>query len=428
MIVLLCLKGVFAFEFWLTKRQHTRTFIVKKPKEYDGIATDEEYTKSRLYSQDRLSFAITHLIFSTTLTFLLLKLNIQKYLWDLSLETLSRWVSRPAALAGQILPSVAFFALQLLISTVTELPFSVYSTFWIEHKHGFNKMGLKTFIADTLKGLVISVLFGLPLTALFIWVMERTYNSTFLYLWLLALLLQILIIHIYPVVIQPLFNKLVPLEEGDLKDKINQLATRLNFPLSKVYVMDGSKRSSHSNAYFYGIFRSKHIVIFDTLINQCTTDEIVSILGHELGHWKYNHFLRRFAVAQAHLLALFVGFSWLVRSDVLYQAFGFSCPAGPSSSASSHCKPIVVGSMLFSILMGPFETVVGFLMNCQSRVHEYEADQFACENGLGSGLKNGLVKLLLENKSNMNPDPLYSAMNNSHPTVLERIQRISKYE
>ena len=347
-------------------------------------------------------------------------------IWDFCLRVLEQ---RKIVFSGQIMPSLLFLFLQTLISTLINLPFSIYSTFWLEQKHGFNKTTWKTFIADMVKGLFLSVVIGFPLVSLLIWILESTQNSTFLYLWILQLLVQLVFIQLYPLLIQPLFNRLVALEEGELRDRINSLASKLNFPLKKIYVMDGSKRSSHSNAYFYGIFGCKHIVIYDTLINQCSSDEIVSILAHELGHWKYSHFLRRFAVCQLNLMLILVGFSWFVRNPIVYEAFGFSCfNATGSSGKASICTPFTVGSLLFSVLMGPLETVIGFLMNCQSRVHEYEADQFACEIGLGSGLKSGLVKLLVENKSNMNPDPLYSAMNYSHPTVLERIQKISKYE
>lgn len=421
-IILACLNCVFAFEYWLTKRQYKRTFIDKKPVEYEGIVTDEEFHKSRLYSQDHLSFAIIQMVFSTIISFLTLRFNLQKYLWDKSIDTLVYFNLKST---GEIYPSIAYMCFQIIMNTLISLPLSIYSIFWIEEKHGFNKITWKTFISDNVKNFIIGLLIGPPLSILVIWVMNNTTNLTFLYLWIIMAILNLLFLHLFPVLIQPLFNKLVPLEEGELKERINQLASRHRFPLNKIYVIDGSKRSSHSNAYFYGFFGCKHIVIFDTLIKQCTTDEIIAILGHELGHWKYNHVMRRFLVGQAYYFFLFVGFSWLVRNPILYEAFGFKCS---DSSDGYVCKPIMIGGTLFSVLLGPIQTFIGSLMNYQSRVHEYEADQFACENDLGEDLKAGLIKLLVENKSNINPDPLYSATHYSHPTVLERIQRISKYD
>jgi STE24 endopeptidase len=217
---------------------------------------------------------------------------------------------------------------------------------------------------------------------------------------------------IFPTFIQPLFNKFESLPEGTLRVKIEALAKRLNFPLTQVFVMDGSKRSSHSNAYFFGFF-TKRIVLFDTLIQQNSEDEICAVLGHELGHWKCWHQFQMLFVTQLHIFVLFYAFSHFINRSEIYEAFGFRDE-----------MPVIIGLMLFGGFIAPSEILLSFLMNLFSRKNEFEADRFAVKLGYGDLLQSALINLQIENKSNMNPDWMYSAMNYSHPPLLERLEAI----
>ncbi|KAJ9081521.1 zinc metalloprotease [Entomophthora muscae] len=221
-------------------------------------------------------------------------------------------------------------------------------------------------------------------------------------------------ITIFPTFIQPLFNKFSPLEDGPLKDQIEALAKSVEFPLTKLYVIDGSKRSSHSNAYFFGLFKNKRIVLFDTLLDDSTQEEILAILGHELGHWKLNHVTSRLVVTQLHLITVFLVFQQFITNKSLYEAFGFVDGA----------MPVLIGFVLFQYLYAPIEAVVGFLLNVLSRKHEFEADAFAVQLGKAHPLATGLLKLQKKNLGDMNPDPLYSAYHFSHPPLTERLSAI----
>ena len=210
------------------------------------------------------------------------------------------WLSRygPANYSGEIVHSLLFFFTFNLITTTLSLPISYYSTFVIEEKFGFNKQTLKLWVTDMIKGQALLVVLGGPLLSGFLAIIQKTGNGFFYYLWLFAIAVQVFAITIYPIAILPLFNKLSPLEEGPLKTGVENLAKRLKFPLNSLYVIDGSKRSAHSNAYFYGLPWKKHIVIYDTLIEKSETEEVVAVLSHELGHWSLGHTTKLFGVAQ----------------------------------------------------------------------------------------------------------------------------------
>lgn len=254
------------------------------------------------------------------------------------------------------------------------------------------------------------------------------------------LIFQLFIIMIYPTVIQPLFNKLTPLEEGELRTKIEELAARIAFPLKKLYVIDGSKRSNHSNAYFYGFGKNKHIVLFDTLIDHSDNEEICAVLAHELGHWKMGHTLKLLGVSQVYTFIIFWLFSFFIHNAKFYQDFGF------------HTTPLLIGFVLFQIVYIPVDSVISFCMHVYQRKNEYEAgkwihiyiylvtyflflftsflficlllDAFALKLGYASKLRSSLIKLSVKNLGGFNMDPWYSAWNNSHPTLTERLGKL----
>jgi STE24 endopeptidase len=400
------------FLLYVNHRQWKKTFEKSIPKEYQQIVTQEEFTKARLYSQDKLHFANVSLIVNLALTIYCLGSSFYQVLWSLASEL------NPFK-GSSIATSLVMLVLQTSITLTVSVPLSAYSTFWVEQKHGFNQTSISTFVGDVVKGFLLECIgFGLVFSGL-IYIVLNTSERFYIYMWLFSCAVLLFFMLVFPSVIQPLFNKVVPLEEGELKEKINELAKALSFPLTRIYLIDGSKRSSHSNAYFYGFFKNKHIVIFDTLLKQCSTDEIVAILAHELGHWHFSHTLKLLMLSFGHLWLLFWGFGKFCQSEKVLADFGF---------VNASEKPIYVSIQLFMMLIVPLEGFVGFVFNAISRIFEYQADSFALHHGKGALLKDALVKLLVENKSNMNPDWLFSMLNYSHPTVAERIQRLRKSE
>lgn len=300
-----------------------------------------------------------------------------------------------------------------LIFSLASLPTDVYGTFGLEARFGFNKMTWQLYLTDKLKGLVLGILIGVPFLFVVLWLMDATGSYWWLWAFIFIFGFQFLVVILYPALIAPLFNKFEPLQESQLRDRIMRLAERVGFKTSGIYLMDGSKRSAHSNAYFTGIGKAKRIVLFDTLIAQMTIDQAVAVLAHEMGHYRMKH-IRRMLVVQGVLLffGLYI-LSWLLDYRPLFAAFGFD---NPSSYAAL---------VLFTLLAGPFTFYLGPLINRLSREHEYEADRFSVETLRNRRpMEEALVNLTVKNLSNLTPHPWYSAYHYSHPTPTERIGAI----
>jgi STE24 endopeptidase len=296
---------------------------------------------------------------------------------------------------------------------VIELPFALYSTFVIEARHGFNKQTIWLFFRDMLMGLGLMVAVGPPIVAAIIIIVQKGGPYLALYLWAFMLVLSLVLMALYPILIAPLFNKFTPLPEGELRGKIEQLASSLKFPLKKLFVIDGSTRSSHSNAYMYGFYNSKRIVLYDTLISQCKNeDEVVAVIAHELGHWKLSHTTYSFLAMQVLTLLQFGGYTFVRNSSDLFRSFGFTS------------KPVLIGLILFQHTIMPLQHLVSFCLNLVSRAFEFQADAFARKLGYAVPLRAGLIKLQEENLSAMNTDPWYSAYHYSHPPLVERLQAL----
>jgi STE24 endopeptidase len=299
-----------------------------------------------------------------------------------------------------------------LIFTLAGLPTDIYSTFGLEAKFGFNKTTLRLYITDKLKGLILALVIGVPFLFVVLWLMDVM--GRFWWIWTFGFIaaFQLVMIVIFPTFIAPWFNKFEPLKEGELRNRILALAEQIGFKTSGIYAMDGSKRSSHSNAYFTGIGKSKRIVLFDTLIEQMTVDQGLAVLAHEMGHYKMKH-IRRMLIVQT--VFLFMGLyilSLLVNYRPLFAAFGLN----PSNHAAL---------VLFTLLSGPATFYLGPLVNFLSRKHEYEADRFAALTLRdGKPMEEALVNLTIKNLSNLTPHPWYSAYHYSHPTSVERISAI----
>jgi len=314
-------------------------------------------------------------------------------------------------IARSVVFTVGFTIVQMLI----KLPFSIYGTFYLEQRHGFNKTTKFTFVTDMIKSICLMVVFTPIIEGLIIPII--TYGGKFLaiYLWAFMFALALVMMTIYPVLIAPLFNKYDPLEEGPLKQKIEALALKLEFPLTKLFVMDGSKRSGHSNAYMYGFFKNKRIVLFDTLLKQCADndDEVVAVLAHELGHWKLGHTVFTFSTMQLITFLQFGVFTVVRNTPAIYKAFGFVD------------RPAIISLMLFQQIISPVDHVVGLLQNCLSRRFEFQADKFAVDLNYAKELRGGLIRLQEENKSSTNIDPWYSAYHHTHPPLVERLKALN---
>lgn len=409
--------GAYVFTTYVDYRQYCVYRDQKKaPKSISGLCTKEEYEKSRLYGFDKARFALLTKFVDLAQSLPALMLGMTAWLWVKSGDLIVRCLG-PAHL-GEIGQSVVFVALSTLFAAVVGLPSSYYSTFHIEQKHGFNKQTLGLWAKDQAKTVVLSQVFMAPIIAALVWTIHWAGQNFYLAVWLLLAVVQLVMILIFPTFIQPLFNKFDPLPEGELKENIEALAKRLSFPLTKLYVMDGSTRSSHSNAYFFGLFNNKRIVLFDTLLTQMSNDEICAILGHELGHWSCSHLPKRLVVVQVHLFTLFFLFSKVVRQRSMYQAFGFGTRAIPA-------QPVIIGLSLFQILLTPIEMAVGWAMTCMSRAHEFEADRFGHSLGYGKLLQAALVKLHAKNRAFVQPDWVYSTMHYSHPPLPERLDALA---
>jgi STE24 endopeptidase len=298
------------------------------------------------------------------------------------------------------------------IVTVANLPMDLYSTFWLEAKFGFNKTTVGLYISDKIKGLILGLALGVPFLFVILWLMNAMGDHWWLWALLFITLFELLMMVIFPTWIAPWFNKFEPLKEGEFRERILALADQVGFKTRGIYTMDGSKRSAHSNAYFTGIGKAKRIVLFDTLIEQMTTDQGLAVLAHEMGHYKMKHIRRMLAV---QIVILFIGLyllSVLLRTPAFFSAFGLV----PSNHAAL---------VLFVLISGPATFYLGPLLNRLSRKHEYEADRFATLTlHDGKPMEEALVNLTVKNLSNLNPHPWYSAYHYSHPTPAERINAI----
>jgi len=307
---------------------------------------------------------------------------------------------------------IAFIAGLVVLSSIVDLPFSLYRTFTIEAHFGFNKMTLRLFIVDLAKGALLGALIGLPVLLAVLWLMEGMGSLWWLYVWLFWLGFNLLALLIYPTVIAPLFNKFTPLADTSLRERIEALMARCGFRASGLFVMDGSKRSAHGNAYFTGFGQAKRIVFFDTLLEKLAPEEIEAVLAHELGHYRLRHVWKRIGVLA---LASF-GFLWLL--GVLIDAPWFYAGLGMTSHGTA---PALV---LFSLAVPVFTFPLAPLMSAFSRQHEYEADAYAAQQTRAGDLVAALVKLYRDNAATLTPDPLYSTFYDSHPPAAARIAQL----
>ena len=332
---------------------------------------------------------------------------------------LNRLWSMTEPLAGTpIAREVALLALFSAVTGLISIPFSYYSTFRIEEKFGFNKTSRATFWADLVKGSLLSAALMLPLAALVFWLMRSAGPLWWLYAWLVFISFQLLMLAIYPTFIAPIFNKFSPLDAGDTRSAIEALLKRTEFTSNGLFVMDGSKRSAHGNAYFTGFGRAKRIVFFDTLLERLSTSEIVAVLAHELGHFKRKHIVKRIMFVALASLAFMAALAWVLPQPWLYTSFGFPPDTGAASPG--------VALLLFSLVLPPLLFWVAPLASAYSRKHEFEADSYAAEVASRDDLIAALTKLYKDNANTLTPDPIYSAYHHSHPPAMIRIAHLQR--
>jgi STE24 endopeptidase len=288
--------GQFLFEGLLSLRQYQVLKHTKPPKVLAEEISQATFDKSQAYGRAKQQFEWANGLWGQVQNVAFIYFDVLPKLWEWSGSLLLRFA--PAKFTGEISHSIVFLLSFIVIQQILSLPGSIYHTFVLEEKFGFNKQTPKLFVTDLIKSNMLAFILAPPILAAFLSIIKRTGNQFFFYLWLFGACLQVFMITVYPIAILPLFNKLSPLEEGSLKSGVETLAKSLNFPLHELYVIDGSKRSAHSNAYFFGLPWKKHIVIYDTLIEKSETQEVVAVLAHELGHWSLGHTTRLFGIAQ----------------------------------------------------------------------------------------------------------------------------------
>lgn len=382
-------------------RRHSKAEI---PNELKGIYLPDEYAKSQAYQKAQSRFGLISSAFSLTLTLLVLFLGGFGYLdvW------LTPYVSDP------ILKSLAFFGVLFVLSDIINLPFAYYSTFVIEERFGFNKTTLKIFFIDKLKGYLIAIVLGGSLGYGLLWIINQVGQGFWIYALALVTLFILFMNLFYTSLILPLFNKLTPLEDGSLKDKINSYAQKVSFPLDNIFVIDGSKRSTKANAFFSGMGKKKKIVLYDTLINDHAEEELVAVLAHEVGHFKKKHIITGLALSILQLGITFYIMSLLIFNADLSLALG-------AEEFSIHLNFIA-----FGLLYTPISRITGLLMNMLSRKNEYEADAFAARTYAAEPLIEALKRLSVSSLSNLTPHPFYVKVHYSHPTLLQRLQAMKK--
>jgi len=375
------------------------------PGEFAGVYDAEEYSRFLNYTAFRAKFE--RLGATWDLVILLSFWLAGGYDW---LDRLVRAVHESPTWTGLLYLGALYFGQWLL-----NLPLEIYDTFRIEERFGFNKTTPGTFAGDQVKSLLLSSVLGGAVLALVLAILQRGGAAAWLYAWGMAAVLLIAMVYAAPALILPLFNKLTPLEDGELRREIMACAERLRFPLAEISVMDSSRRSTKANAFFTGIGGTKRVVLYDTLVTQHSTEELVAVLAHEIGHFKLRHVVQHIVVAILNIgIFLFLA-QWLIHWPGLYEAFGVAQPS------------IYVGLAVFLVLYGPLSRLLGIARAAQSRSHEFAADRFAAEaTGRPQALGEALKKLSRTNLGNLSPHPLHVVLYHSHPPVLERVRALEE--
>jgi STE24 endopeptidase len=395
-------------KLWLARRHldHIRRHRDAVPAEFSSDISLETHRHAADYSCAKTRLGMLTTVFEVVLILALTFGGALQWLFELT----ASWFE-PGVMRG-----VALLVLLGVATSVLDLPFAWYRTFGIEQRFGFNKMTPRMFIVDALKNALIAAALGIPLLACILWVMERAGELWWLYAWLIWVAFNLVILTVYPIWIAPLFNKFVPLDDAQLKQRIERLLERCGFKAQGLMVMDGSRRSSHGNAYFTGFGKSKRIVFFDTLLSRLVPSEIEAVLAHELGHFKLRHVIKRIAWIFTASLAFLLLLAQLMNQGWFYTGLNVQMSVPTPSTA--------MALVLFFIVMPQFIFLLHPLTSFYSRKHEFEADHYAAQHASVADLISALVKLYKDNAATLTPDPLHSMFYDSHPPATLRIARL----
>jgi STE24 endopeptidase len=398
---LLCLK--FAIQLYLNRRnfQFVKKHRPAVPELFSKQVDTQSHQKAADYTCEKLNFAIVTMVTSNIIFLAWLPLG--------GLERLDQMV-RAFGITSELSHGMAIFAAFLAINFILDLPETLYSTFVLEEKYGFNKTTLKTFISDLVKQILLGTIIGAPILLGILYFYISMGTIWWLIAWSFLTAIQLILLWAYPNFLAPIFNKFTPLEDGELKSKIENLATKTEFFAEGIFVMDASKRSGHGNAYFTGFGKYKRIVFFDTLLKQLSPDELEAVLAHEIGHFKHKHILKGLILSLAFSFIGFFSLGMLSRMDSFYQGHFISTPSA------------AMALLLFMLVVPLYTFFLTPLMNMFSRKNEYEADSYAAKHSDAFQLIEALLKLYKENASSLTTDKIYSKFYYSHPPALERVE------
>lgn len=428
--------AVHLFEYYLLLRQYRNYHAVAMPARLRGVVSEQKFARAQAYGRDRAGFSLVVSPVQAGISLLGLYFGLTPTLWRLAgawqqqqsqSQSQSPLLLLPLLRLGNVIGEeyarlLLFSAASYAVSTALSLPFRVYSTFVVEQRHGFNRTTPLQFVKDLVLSAFVAAALGAPVLCGLHLVLQRYGDDAsrlWFYVWLALVAVALVMMVLYPSVIAPLFNTFTPLPPGELRASIERLAASVRFPLRKLYVVDGTRRSSHSNAYFYGLGRHKRIVLFDSLLEQNAghDERVLSVLAHELGHWRLSHMPKNMLFAMLHMAGVLKAYSAVAHGNAaLYTSFRFDAAELP--------VPHILGLMLFMEMLSPLDSVLGYASNVLSRRFEYQADAFAKQLGHADSLAAALVGLHVDNLSNMVPDRLYSAYNFSHPTLVERLDAL----
>ena len=404
LLIIICLVLFNYFFSTIVEYINDKNWKTDIPKNMNAFYAKEKYEKARKYSIEKGKISFISSTFSLILVLLLL--------WFEGYGFIDSFIS--TKYDGLFIQSGLFFLALMILSDLIKLPFEYYFTFIIEEKYGFNKTTIRTFLTDKIKKYILAILIGGGILAGTIYLFSYVNNSFWLWLWTGMSIFLILTNMFYAELIVPIFNKLKPLNNGSLKNKIEAYSKKVGYSLSKIYVIDGSKRSSKANAFFSGLGSRKTIALYDTLIEKHTEDELVAVLAHEVGHYKKKHILTSLILSILQLGLMCFLFELCLNEENISKALG-------SDKVIFH-----LGLVGFGILYSPIGTIVGIFMNILSRKNEFEADAYAKKTFEGSSLELALKKLSVDNLTNLYPHPLYVFIHYSHPPLLKRLEALSK--
>ena len=400
-------------QWWLLARQirHVRLHRDAVPADFAETISPQAHRKAADYTIARGRFALVQSAFGAAV---LLG-------WTLlgGLDALNGWVLQELGLDwGPLGYQLVLLVLFMVVGSLLELPLSWYETFRLEQRHGFNKMSLGLWLADLLKGAVLGALLGLPLAALVLWLMGAAGSAWWLWAWLAWTAFVLAMQLIFPTLIAPWFNRFEPLQDESLKARVGSLLQRCGFRARGLFVMDGSRRSAHANAYFTGLGASKRVVFFDTLLARLSPGEVEAVLAHELGHFRHRHVLKRMVSMFAFSLLALAVLGWLSRQPAFYQGLGVQPNLGAPNDA--------LALLLWLLALPPVSFFVTPLFAHFSRRHEFEADAYASAQSSATDLRSALLKLHEDNASTLTPDPLYARFHYSHPPAAERLAALAR--